>query len=245
MSQQTFKKNVSIFFPVFFLMVSSLYAADNSFRINTSIKPPFSTQSQDGFFDLIAKEIFTRMNIPLKIVRFPAERAMISVNKGLSDGELPRVAGLSRAYHNIIQVPESLIDYSFVAFSKPDKITDISFDSIKSQRVGIIIGWKIYENNTAGYPNLIKTALPSQLFAMLNIGHIEIALYEKYAGHNIIKTKGLDDIYECTPPLAMKPMYLYINRRHQDKLAKIVETLKSIKTDGTYQDISLKTLGQF
>jgi len=63
-----------------------------------------------------------RLDIPFEIVRLPAERAMINVNSGESDGELPRIAGLSNKYTNIVQIPEKLLDYSFVAFSQPKKM---------------------------------------------------------------------------------------------------------------------------
>jgi polar amino acid transport system substrate-binding protein len=226
-----------------FLMVPGISSSETPFKLNTSIKPPFSTQSQNGFIDVLAKELFSRLNISMEIVRLPAERAMANVNSGLSDGELPRVDGLAKKYQNIIQVPEKIIEYAFVAFSQPQKLETISFDNIKAKRVGLVIGWKVYEKNTVDYINLIKVSRPSQLFKMLNIDRLDIALYERYAGQYILKSQGFKNIHECTPPLVTKPMYLYVNKKHQSQIPNILEALKSIKTDGTYQKIVFETLG--
>ncbi|MCG8636231.1 MAG: transporter substrate-binding domain-containing protein [Desulfobacterales bacterium] len=214
-------------------------------KINTSIKPPFSTKSQTGFFDLLIKEVFTRLDIPFEIVRLPAERAMINVNTGESDGELPRIGGLSERYGNIVQVPEKLLDYSFVAFSQPEKITGVSFAEIRSRRIGMIIGWKIYEKNLVNFPEVVTVAHPGQLFALMDLNRIDIALYERYAGQYILQTGKFKGIHECDPPLAVKSMYLYLNEKHKDKVPLIARMLKRIKEEGGYQDLFDRTIGLY
>ncbi len=239
------KISVHLLSLTFFLGVAHTALAETLFKINTSIKPPMSTQEQTGFFDVLVKELFTRLNIPAEIVRLPAERALVRVNQGVSDGELPRVAGLAKKYPNIIQVPEKLIDSCFVAFSQPEKIAPISFDTIKSKRVGIIIGWKIYEKNTADFSNLYKVALPTQLFSMLDLDRLDVALFERYNGQYILQPQKFKNIHECTPPLGVKPGYMYVHKKHSELIPKIVQTLKAIKSDGTYQQIFTKTLGVY
>jgi hypothetical protein len=44
-----------------------------------------------------------------------------------------------------VQVPEKVIDYHFVAFSQPHPLPEMTFNRLKRYRVGVMIGWKIYE----------------------------------------------------------------------------------------------------
>tara|TARA_B100000614_G_C14559747_1_gene496789 strand:+ start:2803 stop:3570 length:768 start_codon:yes stop_codon:yes gene_type:complete len=233
------------FIPICLLFLIGSANAETKLRINTSIKPPFSTESHTGFFDILIKDLFSHLDISVEIVRLPAERAMANVNNGLSDGELPRISGLSKKYKNIIQVPEKIMDYSFVAFSQPEKISKISFESIKSKKVGIIIGWKIYENETLDFPHLSKVAKPQLLFSMMTFKRIDVALYERYAGQFILKTQGIKNIYECTPPLATKAMFLYVNKKHKEKVPILADGLREMKKNGIYWDIYNQTLGAY
>ena len=114
----------------FFLMFLWFPHADalERLKINTSIKPPFSTAALDGYFDLFIMELFTRSDIAVELVRLPPERALRYANDGVSDGEIPRIDGLSSVYPNIVLVPEKVIDYHFVAFSQPQPLPEIAFD---------------------------------------------------------------------------------------------------------------------
>lgn len=214
-------------------------------KINTSIKPPFSTAELDGYFDMLIMELFTRNRIAVELVRLPPERALRYANEGVSDGEVPRIAGLSKAYPHIIQVPVKLIDYHFVAFSQPRPLPDITFEALEKFRVGMLIGWKIYENNVPAGTRQNRLTGPLQLFLMLNSNRIDVGLYEKYAGHYLIQSNGFNNIYECQPPLAVKPMFLYLNQKHAALVPLLADTLESMNTDGTRQAIRQKTLGRF
>lgn len=70
-------------------------------------------------------------------------------------------------------------------------------------------------------------------------------LYERYAGHYLIQSSGFRNIYECSPPLAVRPMFLYLNKKHAALVPRIAKTLKEMKADGTLKAIRSKTLSHF
>ena len=223
------------------MLVADLWAAD-TLKINTSIKPPFSTAEMDGFFDRLLVTLFSRNGIAIELVRLPPERALHYVNEGVSDGEVPRIGGLSKTYPNIVQVPEKLIDYHFVAFSQPRPLPDMSFDVLQHYRVGLLIGWKIYETRVPPDTVLSRLTGPLQLFLMLANDRIDVGLYERYAGHYLIRSNGFTDIYECRPPLAVRPMFLYLNRKHASLAMPLAESLRAMNADGTLAAIKRATL---
>ncbi len=217
--------------------------AGPSLKVNTSIKPPFSTEDQTGFFDLLIKELGKRIDCEFLLVRQPAARALISVNEGLSDAELPRIAGLQRKYPNLVQVEEKIIDYNFVAFTRTG-VRVKSWDDLADKQVGYLIGWKIFENNVPQTANVTKLQKPHLLFDMLDSGRLDVALYERHAGLRNIREHGHTSIKECETPLAVKPMYMYLHKSHVGLAPLLAQALKDMKADGTYQRIAKQTLGQ-
>lgn len=223
------------------VITSGTAIAQEVLRVNTSIKPPFSTKEESGFFDVLLKELGKRLDFDIDLIRLPPERALFSVNEGLSDAELPRIAGIESKYPNLVMVDEKVIDYNFVAFTRGGG--DIAkWADLPEQSVGYLIGWKIFEKNVPVNAVVCKQTKPSLLFRMLYEGRIDVALYERYAGWNIIKAHSYFGFHECTPPLAVKPMYMYLNKRHADLAPKIAEALREMKKDGTYKLIMAQTL---
>ncbi len=234
------------FFSAVLLLVFLLYPvagalSEEPLRINNSIKPPFSTKDETGFLDLLLRELFRRMGREVVFVRLPSERALMFSNAGKSDGEVPRIAGLEKKYINLIRVPEKVVDYDFVSFSR-SPCEGGSWESLSGRSVGFIIGWKIFENNVPETVPVLRLTSPLQLFTLLERDRVDTVLYERYAGQRIIKKKGFIDVSECDRPLAIKPMYLYLHKSRSGLVSKVAETLREMKRDGTYERIFEKTL---
>lgn len=225
------------------IFMAGSVAAEDPLRINTSIKPPFSKVDQTGFFDLLLKELFDRHGMKYTLVRLPPERALQFVNEGTSDGELPRIAGLEDRYRNLVMVKEKIIDYNFVAFTNT-KMKINSWDDLAGKRVGHVIGWKIFENNTPFNAHVRKIPKADHMIDMLQERRLDVALYERYAGWEQIHAHGHHGMQEINPPLAVKPMYLYLNKKNAWLADRLASTLKIMKQDGTYQRIFDKTLGK-
>ncbi len=234
------KKIRFLFISLFLLLPSHLPAA--TLTINTSIKPPFSTEQQDGFFDQLLAELFRRAGYEAVLSRLPAERALLMVNEGYSDADVPRVAGLEKKYPNLIRVPEAVINYEFTAFMRHPVETELTWQGLEQKQVGMIIGWKIYENNVPKNSRISRVSKPQQLFKLLFGNRVDIILYERYAGMEIIARNNYTDLAACRPPLAVKPMYLYLHRRHAALVAPLAELLREMKVDGTWQRIAAVTL---
>lgn len=226
---------------VAFLFLPAAAQSGEPLRINNSIKPPFSTKDETGFLDLLTRELFGRLGLKVEFVRLPPERALMFVNMGKSDGELPRIAGLEKKYPNLIRVPEKVVDYDFVSFSR-GRCKGGGWKSLSGRSVGYIIGWKIFEKNVPETVQALRLTAPLQLFTLLERNRVDTVLYERHAGRYILKNKGITDIVECDEPLAVKPMYLYLNKNRSDLVAKAAEALREMKREGTYERIFKKVL---
>ncbi len=83
------------------------------------------------------------------------------------------------------------------------------------------------------------------LFTLLKKRRTDIVLYEKLAGLGLVARHGLDGVYPLSPPLAVKPMYLYLHRRNGHLVGKAARAIAEMKEDGTYGRICDQTIKPF
>ncbi len=234
---------------IFFILlcVASIAEAQNKMILNTSNEPPNSTDSLNGIGDRVVKEAFRLIGMEdLQIVRLPSERALHNANDGIEDGNYARVGGLiSLMYPNLIQIPEPITKFEFVAFSKKFVFRPNGWESLSPFHVGIVTGWKILEKNIQKTKSLTKVNNSEILFSLLEAERIEVAVYDRRQGMYFIRKLGLGDIKSMSPPFSTKDMYIYLHKKHQAIVPRLTEILKRMKKDGTYRKIVSDTLREF
>jgi polar amino acid transport system substrate-binding protein len=208
-------------------------AGEPTLVLNDTNEPPFTTEAGDGFLDIVAREAFRRAGVQLKLVKLPAERALLDANAGIGDGELTRIAGLEKQYPNLVRVPEKLVDWDFTAFSKNRAIPS-DWAAIRHHAIGHINGWKIYEQNMAGAGAMITVDDPEQLFRLLALDRIEVALYSRWMGLALIQRQGMKDVHALEPPLATREMFIYLHKKYAALVPKIASALRALKAEGFY-----------
>lgn len=210
--------------------------AGEPFTISTSYNNLLSNPQQTGLLDRLMVELFERVGMEMALVFTVTEKSLIDVNARFLDGDINRIEGMERAFPNLVRIPESNMTMHFVAFSK--RSFNISgWSSIKPLYVGLVRGWKILEMNTRGFPNIIKTPTERELFTMLHKNRLDVALYAKRTGYAALKHYQFKEIHHLEPPLASRPMYLYVHKKHQGLVNTLAETLKQMKEDGSYMKI--------
>ena len=205
--------------------------------LNDTNAAPFTTEAGDGLLDIIAGEAFRRAGYRLKLVRLPAERGLLNANAGIEDGDLTRIAGLEKNYPNLIRVPEKLVDWHFVAFARQAKLDHANWEMLQPLSVGHIKGWKIFEQNLKPTTHITTAETPEILFSMLDKNRIDIALYSRWMGLALVEQLGIKNIRVVEPALAVREMFIYLHRRHADKIPSIAAALRAIKAEGMYAKV--------
>lgn len=209
----------------------------NALVLNDTNGSPYTTKAGDGFLNIVASEAFRRAGLHLKLVKLPPERGLVNANAGIEDGELTRIAGLEVKYPNLIRVPEKIMDWHFVAFSRQKFPKLTNWSSIEKVLVGHIKGWKIFEHSLTSATKVATVNNPHQLFTMLNKNRIDIALFERGLGYAVLKQENMKDVRVLEPPLAIREMFIYLHKRHADKVPAIAAALRAIKAEGLYTQV--------
>jgi len=213
---------------------SGLAAEPRVLVLNEANAPPYSNSERTGFFDVVAIEAFRRARLELRLEKLPAGRALLLSNSGVADGELNRLSGIETQYPNLIRVPEKLGDWYFAAFSKDASIPG-RLEAIRGRTVGIIQGWKIYESALAGAKDVITVDDADQLFRLLQLDRIEVALYERVMGLAYLKEHGIRGLRVLEPPLFTRETFIHLHKSSAEWVPALVAALRAMKQDGTYQ----------
>jgi len=201
--------------------------------LNDANKEPYTTMNNDGFLDVVLIEAFRRIGYQFKKVRLPPERGLLSANEGIVDGEVNRIGGIEKIYTNLRRVPEKIRDSDFCVLSKNTDIKNHPKE-LGQYVVGYIKGWKIYEKMMAGSEMTITANDPQQLFRLLKINRIEVALYTCMQGFILAKENNIEGIKVLEPRLKQREMFVFLNKKHEDLLPKLSKALKNIKQEGLY-----------
>lgn len=230
-----------LFFPLF----AAPCFAQQPLILSTFAGPPLSTLDQTGLYDRILKEAFQRLNLEIEIIHLPAERSLINANEGITDGDFVRVAGLDKMYPNLVLVPEKITDFEFVAFTRLANIKITGWDSLRPYHIAIVRGWKILEQNIVGTVSLIKVKNQFQLFSLLAKDRTDIVVYSRFEGYEMINQLGIKGAKALSPPLAVRAMYLYLNKKHKKLIPLLNRSLKTMKRDGRFETIKSEVLSAF
>lgn len=231
--------------PLLFISRDSLADSTGIITVNTTTKPPLSTPDQQGFLDRVATIALSRIGLELKILTLPAERALLDANAGILDGELARVPGIEKAYKNLLFIPEKLMDVEFTIFSIKHKSVEPGWDALQNVSIAFLNGWKILELNVPKSAEITKVNSPTQLFNLLKLSRVEYIIYEKWGGIALAKSMGIENVNALGPPLAVRPLHMYLHNKHEKHISALSKALKQVKDDGTYQNIYNETLAPY
>ncbi|SFL48572.1 MULTISPECIES: substrate-binding periplasmic protein [Rugamonas] len=205
--------------------------------LNTSFFAPVTSPERDGVLDLFYAELFGRLGLRVEIQASSAERGLLNANSGVDDGDVSRVAGIERDYPNLLRVPEPVMAYQMVAFSRRHDFAVAGAASLAPYDVGILTGWKILERNIVGSRSLQKLETGRQLFAMLDKDRIDVAVIEKLEGLHFIQSMGLRGVRQLRPAFVEGDWFLYLHRRHAALVPLLAAEIRRMKADGSHQRI--------
>lgn len=216
---------------------------DRTLEFSASVGMPFHNKQDTGFEDRILKEICHRLGMKVRIHFAPSERSLSDLEDGIDDGTLARVAVVKDKYPEIIQVKQPAFIQDFVVFTRTANFTPDSWSKLAAYHVGIVYGWKILEKHLRKNPSLVEVDRARQLFGLLNLGRIDVAIYNRWSGIYLIKKMHLKKIRILEPPLVRVPTYFFLAKKNANLEEPFRKTLVAMKKDGTYKKIYNNTLG--
>jgi len=214
------------------VLCSQAIRAENTLSINMGFGP----NSVQGQFQMKAVgHALTYARINHKFIQRPAERALQNVENGIDDGNVLRIAGLEQLYKNLVMIPTPVLDYEFIAFTREGLNKQItSWHDLTDLNVGIVLGWKIVEENTHHLPRVTKVQDGAKLFQLLGKKRFDVVVYEYWQGLETMRALQIENVRVAHMPLAVKPMHIYVHKHHKHLVPTIDVALQQLLTSEHY-----------
>ncbi len=243
---------VSLLFVILSLLPVTVGNARETIVLNT-----FYTESAHlDFLQSLMNEAFNSLDIDVRVRTMPAERCLKDANSDHgADGDALRTAYVSKAYPNLLKVPEVIFTLTFVAFSIDKDFQTNKWESLKPYHVAHIKGMKAIARNLS----LVKPRSVQEvenaglLFTLLAKGRADVVVWGLIEGLNANDKLGRENkelrqetekIRALQPSLKTLPKHLFLNKRHKKLIPEIDAALKEMKKNGSYQRIYERAFGQ-
>lgn len=180
----------------------------------------------------VIKEAYAQLGIEVFFRELGAADALAASSSGEVDAELQRIAGLERAFPDLIQVPIPINFIQGAAFSSKYRFPVKGWNSLKPYRIGIVGGVLFAEQGTVGMDVRVADTY-DQLVRWLVDGEVDIAVIPRIGGLATIHEGTRQDIHELEGILETVLLYHYVHTRRADLAERLQPVLKEMLLDGT------------
>jgi len=232
--------SVKIVSKIIFLMV--IFTSQSVSALTIAI--PSSTPSMLRW-EHILKEIYRRADIPLDFVTLPTQRALVQSSEGIIDGELVRIEKVGDLFPTLVRVPTSYGFFESRAFSRVQGIQKLvqenGWNALRDYRVGIVRGMKFAEEiDIKNWENVEVVTETDQLFQMLELDRIDIAISTKISGLVIMKKHDLKSIHLLEPAIRRHDLFHYLHEKNKKYIPRLDEVIRAMKASGELDELEEK-----
>ncbi|MEH6627736.1 MAG: transporter substrate-binding domain-containing protein [Motiliproteus sp.] len=192
---------------------------------------------------IVVAEAYRRIGIETVIRPFPGERSLSYSNKGVTDGELFRIAGITEKYSNLIMVPVPVNIQDAMVITKQTEFAVNGWDSLKPYTVGIRRGIKFSGKGTEGMTPLIVDSNES-LFKILDAGRTNVIVITRVNGLDMLRQLKIPGIRTLEPPIESYPLYHYLHKKNKHLMPKITVALQEMEKKGLIKKIRARFIAE-
>jgi polar amino acid transport system substrate-binding protein len=181
----------------------------------------------------ILRFVYARLGIAIELVDLPAGRALTLSNSGTLDGEIQRVAGITRNFPALIQVMTPINYIEPAVFAKRLDFTPRGWASLKDYDIGIVRGVGSSEAGTKDMPRVQASNGLDTLIAMLDADRVDLIVTDLLSGRvQLRRMKLTERIHPLLPPLERIPVYHYLHQRHAALVERVDTVIRCLDSSG-------------
>lgn len=191
------------------------------------------------FYEEVIIELYSRAGIEVELKDIPIERALISSNSGMTDGELVRALEVLESFPNLVAVPTPITDIDVLVYFNNENFNSLTHEELKEYTIAIVRGITAVENYSEEFDVKVVKDLET-LFRIINNNRLSIGLAPELFSIDQIHSMGFFNIYRSEKPLFKVELYHMLNKKHEDLIPKLENVLIEMISDGTIDNLRKK-----
>lgn len=202
--------------------------------------------SQYAFLSALYSEVFDRLGMTFAYEILPLRRCSVDANAGLYDGEPLRVASYADSYPDMIVVSERVFVNHIAVYALYDApVTDWNSLAAGGYAVDYVSGSVQIEKNlfaSVGKDHMTAVQSPEKGLTMLLLGRADLFIdLESRVEDALSSSKFSDSGIRQLCIIDSNEGFPVVHKKNAALAPRIAEALRSIKRDGTYDDL-MRTL---
>jgi polar amino acid transport system substrate-binding protein len=182
---------------------------------------------------IVIPQIYKNIGINIAVTPLPAQRAQFVANTGEKDGEIMRIWSYGSENIQTIRVPTPYYYLETMPFSLKERQLDIrDKKDLKKYKLAKVRGVKHTNNITEGMNNVYEMTSTENMFKMLRNEIVDVALTNTLDGKLTLERLDYGNIEYSIKPLAVLPLYHYINKKHKALVPLINQEIIRIRENG-------------
>ena len=194
----------------------------------------------------IMEEVYRRAEVEVDFIVVPPKRASLMGKSGASDGETSRVEryGANRPYLTMISTPIGSLDTT--VFMRNDvNAEEISFENLKTTRVGVVRGIKHAEDAVKNYEFVTTFSTIRELIRALDIGRVDAIVHSSSAVNFELFRLNKKTIVPMVPPVRSQSVHHFLRSEYVQEAERIEATLQELVATGELVKIRAKATQRF
>ena len=181
----------------------------------------------------ILRAVYGRLNIAVEFEDVPGKRALALSSSGELDGEVHRIADLSRDYPTLVQISPPINYIEPSVFTTTLRFDVQGWSSIRDYSIGIVRGVGSSEAGTLGMNRVTAAASLENMIRMLDADRFDLMVTDLFSGRVAVKKLNLQArIQPLSPPLQKIDIYHYLHERHRVLAGKVGRVIQDMSASG-------------
>jgi polar amino acid transport system substrate-binding protein len=179
------------------------------------------------------RAIYGRLNITVEFEDVPGKRALALSSAGDLDGEVQRIAELSREYPTLVRISPPINYIEPSVFTTTLRLDVQGWDSIRDYSIGIVRGVGSSEAGTRGMSHVTATTSLENMIEMLDAGRFDVMVTDLFSGLVAVKKLKLQSrIHPLSPPIERIYVYHYLHERHRELATQVGRVIAQMDASG-------------
>lgn len=180
----------------------------------------------------VLQTAYARIGVTVDGRLMPSARSLEQANRGMTDGEVMRIAAVSEESPDLIRIDVPVNTVEGILLTCRAYLEQVSLDKARELRVGIRIGNRYAEMLTKGFPHVTRLPHMDNLLDLLLAGRLDAVLVDRYWAMTRMEQPEGEALLINDPPLAVIPLYHYLHRRRADLVPAITAELQAMRDSG-------------
>jgi polar amino acid transport system substrate-binding protein len=179
----------------------------------------------------VLQKAYQQAGLKIKPKFMELQSALELSNSGATDGEISRIAGITKFTPNLLQIPVSTYSVQAVAFSKDKSLKINTWQDLQGYDITLVKGAKFIETATQNFERELVDSF-TEAFERLQRNETYIVVVPKLTGLAVIYKNNYHEIKAVSESLQTLKLYHYVHKKNKHLISIIEPILKGMEQSG-------------